>query len=294
MRVALVLGSGGARGYAHIGVIHALRDAGHEIVAISGSSMGAVVGGVTAAGQLDGFTEWVTSLRQRDVLRLLDLKVSAPGLIAADRVIDKLRALTDDVAIEDLPIPYTAVATDIDARREVWFQRGPLASAVRASIAIPGVFTPIRIDGRLLVDGGVLNPVPVDPMAAVDADLVVAVSLSGPRATDLVTPERESASRLKPVELIQRFRAVRGDPAVELDGVEESLGLVELALYSLDTMGAAIARHRLAARPPDVLISIPYNACGTLDFLRAAEMIDVGRAAADAALAAAGVAPPTT
>lgn len=282
MRVALVLGSGGARGYAHIGVIQVLREQGHEIVAIAGTSMGAVVGSVAAAGQLDPFTDWVTSLRQRDVLRLLDVKLSAPGLIGADKVIERLRSLTGDIAIEDLPIPFTAVATDLEARREVWFQRGPLATAVRASIAIPGVFTPIEVGGRLLVDGGVLNPVPIDPMAAVDADFTVAVTLSGPRSveTDAAADDPpadvdpDGASQPAPGRVRGIVSSVRRGRA---DTVDTSLGMVDLALYSLDTMGAAIARHRLAARPPDVLVSIPFNACGTLDFLRAPEMIEIGR-----------------
>lgn len=180
-RVALALGSGGARGYAHIGVAQVLEERGFEVVAVAGASMGALVGGVMAAGRLKEFTDWAVSLKQRDVLRLIDPKWALPGAMAADRLINHLNEFLGDVEIERLPIPYTAVATDIAARREVWFQRGPLRPAIRASIAIPGVITPVVVNGRLLADGGLLNPVPLEPTAAAGADLTVAVSLQAPR-----------------------------------------------------------------------------------------------------------------
>lgn len=182
MRIALVLGSGGARGYAHIGVIQVLRENGHEIVAISGSSIGAMVGGLEAAGGLDEFTEWITGLKQRNMLLLLDPVFGGPGVIRAERALAKFSSILGGVLIEDLPIPYVAVATDLEARREVWFRRGPVDAAVRASVAIPGVITPAMLGTRTLVDGGLLNPVPVDPLLGVDADITLAVSLNGPRA----------------------------------------------------------------------------------------------------------------
>ena len=157
LRVALGLGSGGARGFAHIGVVRALEERGHRVVAVAGTSMGALVGGMVAAGRMDEFAEWATGLRQRDVLRLLDPKLSAPGMVSADRLLESLAPIFEDVDIEDLPIPFTAVATDLGSRREIWFQRGPLRAAVRASIAIPGLFTPVMLNGRILVDGGLTN-----------------------------------------------------------------------------------------------------------------------------------------
>jgi NTE family protein len=177
--VALALGSGGARGYAHIGVIEALTARGYDIVGVSGSSMGALVGGLQAAGRLDEFADWAKSLTQRTILRLLDPSISAAGVMRAGKILDAVRDILGPVAIEELPIPYTAVATDLLAGKSVWFQRGPLDEAIRASIAIPGVIAPHAVDGRLLADGGILDPLPMAPLAAVNADLTIAVSLSG-------------------------------------------------------------------------------------------------------------------
>ncbi|MEX2562976.1 MAG: patatin-like phospholipase family protein [Nitriliruptoraceae bacterium] len=176
--VALVLGGGGARGYAHIGVIEVLQQRGYEIVAVAGTSMGALVGGLHAAGTLDDYTEWVTSLTQRDVVRLLDVTVRGPGGIRGEKIFAKVSDLFGQLRIEELPIPFTAVATDLLAGREVWFQQGPIAIATRASIAMPNLVTPIVVDGRLLADGGLLNPVPVAAVTAVQADLTIAVCLA--------------------------------------------------------------------------------------------------------------------
>lgn len=182
MRVALALGSGGARGYTHIGVIRELEARGHEVVGVSGASMGAVVGALYAAGKLDDFEEWVRGLTQPAVLRLLDVSFAGGGAIRANRIMAVIGAMLDDVRIEDLEIPFTAVATDLRARREVWFTRGPADVAVRASFAIPSVITPALVGGRLIVDGGVTNPVPLEPLAPVGSDLLLAVSLTGRRS----------------------------------------------------------------------------------------------------------------
>jgi NTE family protein len=181
-RVALALGSGGARGYAHIGVIEALRARDYEIVGIAGSSMGAVVGGLQAAGRLDEFADWAKSLTQRTILRLLDLSISAAGVMRAEKILDAVRDILGPVTIEQLAIPYTAVATDLLTGKSVWFQRGPVDEAIRASIAIPGVIAPHAVDGRLLADGGILDPLPMAPLSAVNADLTIAVSLTGSEA----------------------------------------------------------------------------------------------------------------
>ncbi len=194
MRIALALGSGGARGYAHIGVIDELRERGHDIVAISGSSMGAVIGGLEAGGKLGAYTDWVTTLAPRDVLRLLDPAFTGPGALWGQKVMERVADLLDGVRIEELPIPFTAVATDLTHGREVWFQRGSLATAMRASIGIPSIFTPVVVSGRLLADGGLLNPVPVDALLGSDVDLTVAVSLSGRRAGDPVSARPLTAS----------------------------------------------------------------------------------------------------
>src|SRR4029077_18603085 len=151
-RVALALGSGGARGYAHIGVIDELRDRGYDIVGIAGSSMGALVGGLQAAGKLDEFADWDRSLTQRALLPVLGASITAAGVLRAEKILDAVRDILGEVTIEDLPIPFTAVATDLIAGKSVWLQRGPVDAAIRASIAIPGFITPHVIDGRLLAD----------------------------------------------------------------------------------------------------------------------------------------------
>lgn len=193
--MALALGSGGARGYAHVGVIEALRARGYDIVGISGSSMGALVGGLHAAGRLDEFSEWAKSLTQRTILRLLDPSISAAGVMRAGKILDAVRDILGPVAIEDLRIPFTAVATDLLAGKSVWFQRGPLDEAIRASIAIPGVIAPHAVDGRLLADGGILDPLPMAPLSAVNADLTIAVSLSGSEA--ITTREAEPGATVE-------------------------------------------------------------------------------------------------
>ncbi|HEY5840724.1 MAG TPA: patatin-like phospholipase family protein, partial [Mycobacterium sp.] len=152
MRVALALGSGGARGYAHIGVINELRERGHEIVGVAGSSMGALVGGLHAADKLDEYATWAGSLTQRAVLRLLDPSIAAAGVLRAEKILEAVREILGDVTIEELPIPFTSVATDLITGKSVWLQRGPVDDAIRASIAIPGVISPHVLNGRLLAD----------------------------------------------------------------------------------------------------------------------------------------------
>lgn len=177
--VALVLGSGGARGYAHIGVIEVLREQGYNIIAISGASMGALIGGMYGAGRLTDYKDWVTGLDQFQLLRLLDFSLGSPGAIRGEKVFGVVHEMLGDTRIEDLSIDFTAVATDLLAHKEVWFQEGPLYQAVRASAAIPSVLTPVMMNGRVLVDGGLLNPVPIIPTVAAHADMIIAVNLSG-------------------------------------------------------------------------------------------------------------------
>ncbi len=177
--VALTLGSGGARGYAHIGAIEVLMERGYEIVAISGCSMGALIGGVYAAGKMKDYKDWVTGLGQFDVLKLLDVTFNSMGAIRGEKIFSVVRDMIGDIRIEDLPIAYTAVATDLLAHKEIWFQEGPLDQAIRASVAIPSVVTPLVLNGRVLVDGAALNPLPIIPTISSHADMIVAVNLSG-------------------------------------------------------------------------------------------------------------------
>lgn len=283
-RVALVLGSGGARGYAHIGAIAEIESRGHQVIAVAGSSMGALVGGLYAAGVLDDYTEWVRNLKQREILRLLDPKWSAGGAIAANRIFAEVEELIGEQLIETLPIAFTAVATDLRARREVWFQRGPLLSAIRASIAIPGVITPVVMNGRLLADGGLMNPVPIEPTAAAAADLTIAISLQGDRsAREQSSPAREPATPTWREELADRVRRTVGrerelEPSASLEPVEpDPLRISDVVGLSLDAMQGLVARYRMAGLPPDVLVTVPVSAARSLDFHRVTEMIELGQ-----------------
>ncbi|KAA8966312.1 patatin-like phospholipase family protein [Mycobacterium sp.] len=304
-RVALALGSGGARGYAHIGVIDELRERGYRIVGVAGSSMGALVGGLQAAGRLDDFAEWARALTQRAVLRLLDPSISAAGVLRAEKILDTVREILGPVDIEELPIPYTAVATDLINGRSVWLQRGPVDEAIRASIAIPGVIAPYVIDGRLLADGGILDPLPMAPIAAINADLAIAVSLNGSEsgaereadtspAADWLNRMVRSTSTLfeattaRSRAVLNRFGAA-GEPADAAGQADEADapklgGRFEVMNRTIDIAQAALARHILAAYPPDVLIEVPRSACRSLEFHRAAEVIDIGRGLAARAL----------
>ncbi len=275
--VSLVLGSGGARGLAHIGVINWLVDHGYEIRSVSGSSMGALVGGVYATGQLDVFTRWVTALTRVDVLRLLDLSFSSTGLFKGDRVMGVIRDLIGDHQIEDLPITYTAVATDLRTGREVWLDRGSLFDAIRASTAIPTIFTPHEINGRELVDGGLVNPVPISPTARDHTDLVVAVNPASrsrrrtPRRRTRV-PEVTQGGRTYRSRIARFVRELMGDDGA----VEQDLGLFDVVSRSMDTVQHLVARLQLAAYSPDVLVEISRDVCLVYEFYRAKELIELG------------------
>ncbi|MCP1676214.1 NTE family protein [Natronocella acetinitrilica] len=272
--VSLVLGAGGARGLAHIGAIEELVDQGYDIQAIAGCSMGALVGGIYALNKLDVYRDWVTSLEQSDVLALLDWTLSRGGLIQGERIISKLREMVGDCNIEDLPLDYTAVTVDIVREQELWLIEGPLFDAIRASIAIPAVFTPHHYRGRTLVDGGLLNPVPVAPTRRTLTDLTIVVDVNGHPGKEVEAEETEDA----PVEngLLDRLRGVIGG-----DGHKQpeasGMALSEVLIRSLETMQAAITRQHLAVFQPDLVIHIPRNACMIHEFHKAAEMIELGR-----------------
>ncbi|KAB2900079.1 MAG: serine protease [Dokdonella sp.] len=297
-RISLVLGSGGARGYAHIGAIEELRAQGYTIEAISGSSMGALVGGVHAAGKLDAFHDFVNPLQRLDVLRLIDWSWRGGGLIKGDRIGGVLRELVGDVRIEDLPVRYTAVAVDLDAHREVWFSRGALFDAIRASIAIPTVFRPHRYEGRLLVDGGLLNPLPVSPTLRDLTEATIAVDVNAPaEALGKPAPAAEPTPAAAAADAAnheaghglrkRRFAALLDTFAErhERRAAEHEPGAIELFARSLDVVQATMTRLKLAAQPPDLLITIPRNACAFYEFHRAGELIELGRQRTREALA---------
>lgn len=278
-RVSLVLGSGGARGLAHIGVIHWLDEQGYRIESIAGASMGALVGGIYAAGKLDAYRDWVCALRRADVLRFLDLSFSVGGLLKGDRIMDTLREMVGEHAIEDLPLAFTAVATDIERQREVWITRGPLFDAIRASIAVPTIFTPHQYQGLTLVDGGLLNPVPIAPTFRDFTDLTIAVDLNGdplpPAQPERVAPEEQTEGAVADLRSrIQQFLDHIGDNLLEPR--QGDLDVFELVSRSFDTMQNTIAAMKLATYAPDVVVHVPRDACGPHEFHRAREMIALG------------------
>ena len=278
--VSLVLGSGGARGLAHIGVIHWLRNNGYEIRSISGCSMGALIGGIYARDKLDVFEEWVRAISKLDVVRLLDISWGSQGFVEGERIITALKELVGDCRIEDLPIEYTAVAADIKREKEVWLKRGSLFDAIRASISLPLFFTPFEMNGIKLLDGGILNPVPIAPTFEDNTDLTIAVNLGA-------SPTRNPSPVLKnePKDAIDSpADSARAKISMFIEDLKNrtppdnagSWKMLSIADQTFDAMQGAIARQKLAAYPPDHTIMIARDACGTLEFDRADEMITLG------------------
>jgi len=278
--VSLILGSGGARGLAHIGVIRWLEEHNYQINFISGSSMGALIGGVYATGKLNEFEKWFKKLSSTDILSLTDIAWDRSGLIKGDKLFSQLKSLIGSPDIEDLPIAFTAVATDIENEKEVWLQKGSLLQAIRASIALPMIFTPLHQNGLTLIDGGVLNPVPIAPTFNQTNDLTIAVNLGGkPQTTEaqILTTSSEvnedswlnNASELFD-SLIARFRDNDQKTA------PFNWDMYDISNKAFDSMQSSIARQKLAAYPPDIVLEIPRNACGMLEFTKIKEMIDLG------------------
>ena len=275
--VSLVLGSGGARGLAHIGVIHWLEEHNFKIKSIVGCSIGAVIGGIYAAGKLDEYEKWACTLNKVDIVTLLDLSWERSGLVRGDKLVNTLIGLVGERLIEELPISYTAIATDLRGQKEVWLRSGSLFDAMRASFAVPLFFTPFKYKGLDLVDGGILNPVPIAPTSSDETDITIAVNLNGPAETstdpaELIAATDSAASPLR--EKINRFIGRLQPPTT--NGGSRDWGAYEIAIQSFDAMQSTIARQKLAVYPPDIVIEIPGNACGTMEFNRAAEMIALG------------------
>lgn len=303
---ALALGSGGARGIAHIGAIRCLEEHGYDIRYIAGSSMGAVVGGIYAAGKLDVFTDWVSALERLDVLRLLDWSFSGGALFKGERIIRVLRELIGDSLIEELPIGFTAIATELSASREIWLNSGSLFDAIRASIAVPTIFAPVQRGRYLLVDGGIVNPVPVAPTLNSPCDATIVVDLNAPDEPDAPVASRAVPAPAEPGSTEPSGTkpsgtepgstgpsgtgpgSTRSEPRQRilhfLDGLfpaasppgPAALGFHALASRSMDAMQRTITRHRLAGYEPTVTVRIPGNLCGFFDFYRARELIDYG------------------
>ncbi|REG85792.1 patatin-like phospholipase family protein [Marinomonas pollencensis] len=280
--VSLVLGSGAARGNAHIGVIQAIEDHGYEIVGLSGCSIGSIIGGVFAAGKIHEYSEWARSLDKVRVLRMLDMSFRHGAYIKGDRFFQVIEEMLGDAPdIESLTIPYTAVAVDLLNQKEFWFQKGSLINAMRASSAIPSVVAPVQLGHRIYVDGGVLNPLPIIPTVSAGADYIIAVDLNGP-AQELTT-ETLVAKNNEP-EWWSGFKGLfsknRSDEEIEARNLSkagpESWGRLQTINMMFETMQESLTQYKLAGYPPDLLISIPKDFTSFYEFWRADELIDFG------------------
>ena len=269
--IGLALGSGSARGWAHIGAIRALEERGVKPDMVCGTSIGALVGAAYAAGQLDGLEKWVTSLAWTTVVRLMDLTWRPGGLIRGQRLFNLFRDTFKDADIAELHTPFGAVATDLGSGRELWLRRGKVLEAVRASCAMPGLFTPVIRSGVVVVDGGLVNPVPVSMCRAMGADLVIAVDLSWGK----LGPYRDRARRALNARDVPagKDEAQPADPRIP--------SIFEVFTTSLDIVEQRVARSRLAGDPADVLITPLLPNFSTMDYHRAKEAIAEGRTAVE-------------
>ena len=296
-RVALVLGSGAARGWAHIGVIHELANMGIKPDLVVGSSVGAVVGGALASNNLEPFEEWIRGLGRVDIIRLLDAKMTGGGFLQGKSLMGAIGKQIGDPKIEELDMPYACIATELGSGREVWLREGSLLDACRASIALPGMFAPSRTDdGQLLVDGGLVNPVPVSLARAMGGDIVIAVNLNGDligrhffvheaEDSDDEEAERELAEIEEKDSVVAKWAArMKTGFGVRLDSYISSLrkkespdpGLFDVMAGSIDIMQDRITRSRMAGEPPDIHITPKLSHIGLMDFDRAEESITEG------------------
>lgn len=276
--VRLVLGSGGARGMAHIGVVESLEKEGYRIREVVGCSMGAVVGGIYCAGYLDEYKHWLVSLTKLDVFRLLDFTFSSQGFVKGERVFKAIENFIGDHRIENFSIPFTAVAADVANKREVHYKTGSLFKALRASIAIPTVFTPV-IEGRSqLVDGGVLNPLPLNLVTREPGDIVVAVNLNAnlPVTRETQVLNKEKAAYLK---MLDAFRAQFLKVDSKAEEKIEQFGFFDLVTKSYDLTQERVTELMIKLYQPDVVVNIPRDSCGVFEFYRANEVIELGRKA---------------
>lgn len=272
--VSLVLGSGGARGLSQIGVINALNDAGYNITSVIGSSIGALVGGIYALGELEAYENWVKGLSRKDVFSLLDWNFNGSGLVKGQTVMKKLQDLVGSSNIEDLGVNFIAVAVDMKRGREVWLNTGPLFDAIRASISIPGIFQPHQYRGIKLLDGGLLNPLPLAPALSTLSDLTIAVDLNLDDSWKKSEPEQSEPVQ-KPGSFLDRLTGLLDSQSQEMDGEEDNM--IDVLLRSLEIVQQSMTQHCLSINKPDLLISVPTDACQMHEFHRARELIDLGR-----------------
>ncbi|HHJ11874.1 MAG TPA: patatin-like phospholipase RssA [Chromatiales bacterium] len=295
MKIGLALGSGSARGWAHVGVIEALAERGIEPQVVAGTSIGALVGAAHVSGNLQRLHEWLLTLTRMDVISLMDPSWLGGGLIEGEKLFDFFRDYMRDGRIEDLDIPFGAVATELENGREVWLREGLLSEAVRASIALPGLFTPAKKDGKWYIDGGLVNPVPVSLCRAMGADVVIAVNLNGDilgrhlRHNGREREDDRSQGRLSEAlienELWQKYsgrlRELLGRERLPdwLDFRREGPGLFEVMATAINIMQDRITRSRMAGDPPELLIAPRLSHIQLMEFERASEAIEEGRRA---------------
>lgn len=285
-RIGLALGGGSARGWAHIGVIRALAEAGVEPDLVCGTSIGALVGAAYAGGDLDRLEAWVRELRVQTVVSFLDFSLSG-GLIKGERLLDFFRSHFVDRDIREFARPFGAVATDLRSGREVWLREGPVSAAVRASIALPGLFTPARHDDTWLVDGGLVNPVPVSLCRAMGADIVIAVDLNADLlGRHLSRPVKAPAvvETATADTLLARIQASASQFALARPNTSRPPPVLDVLASSINIMQVLITRSRLAGEPADVMVMPLLAHVGLMEFHRAAVAIDAGRAAVAAVL----------
>lgn len=278
--VALVLSSGGARGFAHIGAIKVLENNGYNITSVAGTSMGALVGGIYAAGKLKEFEEWVSGLDVMEVLKLTDISLSKKGLVKGTRIIEKMKEIVPDRNIEDLPVPYSAIATDIIRGRERIFNAGSLFDAIRASISIPTFFQPFSMGGDYFVDGGLVNPIPINRVKRHDGDLLAVVNVNAdiPHVKLQASPGEEEARGNVYLSRVRKINdhATRHIP----EDKKDDIGLFNLNNRSISIMLNQIAALTLMNHKVDIMIQISKESYGTYDFYKAGEIISEGERAA--------------
>lgn len=284
-KIALVLSGGGARGTAHIGAIEELVSQGFEITSIAGTSMGSVIGGMYALGKMEEFKEWICSLDKRKVFNLVDFSFGQQGLVKAEKVFKAMQVYAPDANIEELTLPYVAIAADIINREEVAFKTGSLYKAMRASIAIPSVITPVKTKTGVLVDGGVMNNIPVNHVKRNKGDLLVVVDVNSTIPVQKIVQTEEEETETK-----SRYQAKIKDFYSHLQkyypsNKAEKFGFVDLVGRSVNLMIYQIAQLHLEQYNPDILINVSRDSCGTYDFYKAEELVILGRQAARDALA---------
>lgn len=291
--IGLALGGGAARGFAHIGIMRVLLKHGIVPDVIAGTSIGAVVGGCFAAGKLDALEEWAMSLQPRRIFGYLDISLGGSGLIGGERLNAQLAENLGKVLIEDLPLKFAAIATEVRTGHEIWLTHGRLVDAIRASYALPGIFTPVSVGDRWLVDGALVNPVPVSAARAMGAEIVIAVNVTtdvtGPSHGTTIPsqgaePDNDADIELKPRRGFSQLFSPERTLKRQLIGSNARPGLSTVMVEAFNIMQDRITRARLAGDPPDVLISPRVGRIGWFDFHRAEETMAHGRRAAERAI----------